>query len=97
MARLELDFTEKTGDVGNPFKGAVKGPEVLLQGRMRIEIERSSHLACDPGNRHLLTEKLSVFVMKVMHHLTHGFTSILTWLDAGPKVPSLLMRFTMKK
>jgi hypothetical protein len=53
--------------VGNVTEGTVKRPEVLPQGGMRIEVERSSHLLRNFRNGNPFAMEFATLVRKVMH------------------------------
>jgi hypothetical protein len=53
--------------MGKIAERIVKSPEVLLQCRIRIEVEGRPDLLCDLGDRHVFAVKFTVFVLKVMH------------------------------
>jgi len=53
--------------MGNIAERIVKGPKMLFQSRMRIEVKGRAHLLCDPGDRRVLAVKFIVSVLEVMH------------------------------
>jgi hypothetical protein len=53
--------------MGNRVERIIKGTEVLPQRGMGVQVKGRADLLCYPGDRHVFTVKLVVFVLKVMH------------------------------